>query len=1004
MSGAPPPCLVLASGRGQRRLDPNASFPNSLRELPGLGRVLEWNLAALHQAGVEALSLVGGYHIEKLVSLRPGLRFFFHAAWMHEGPAGALRVAAAALEGPLLLCSDRCVFRSGAVRRLLEPDAAAAGVVLGWAGPGEPALLRLSAPASRELRRAIDEASPEAGLEALARALCSAGQALLELDLRPEACPIDAPEELARFVFGTKAETLDRLRPLLRGARILPQVRFSVAEWDQDPARVVTRLAAELAPGPLVVRSAARSEDAFEGSRAGEFLSVLGIDGQDPLALRAAIGAVRESYRARGAEDPRNQVLVQPALADVRAAGVLLTRQPGDGAPYYVLELERAARTDGVTAGRAAAIVSQAVPRDTPLAQVPQPHLRRLLAAAREVEELVGHDRLDLEVALAGPDEEVTVLQVRPLAARPRGREGFELADEDLFQEVALAEAQVARLLAPRPGLAGSRNLLGNMPDWNPAEIVGVAPRALAFSLYRAAVTDRVWAEARRALGYADATCAPLVVGIAGRPYVQVQASFTSLLPAGLPPEVADRLVDAALRALEEEPELHDKVEFELIPTCRDLAWDRYRERLVPRGARPDDLEVAGAAHAALTSRLVREQAATLAGELARLRGLEGWQARLRGWTPRDPWDRLDLARAMLERLRPLGTRPFAVLARHAFVALALLRSLGLRGALRPEWLGEWLATLPSLAGEVGTRLAAATDEGGRAALLDWAGHLRPGTYDLLSPTYRDAPALYLGGAGAARPTTQAQEERRRGLEAELLARGPELAALLAEAGLSVAPQELLVFAAAAIPAREQAKFEFTRGLSWMLDQLAAFGQEVGLTREELADLPLRELLDVAVQGPHAVQVEEWRRIAGLNAKRLQLTRAIRLPDLIASPEAVRVVTTRQARPNFVGRACLTAPPLLLESGAPPAGSQGSPLLGKLVLVRSADPGFDWIFSHAPAGLITEHGGVASHMAIRAAELGLPAAIGCGRLLFERLAGARLVRLDCGAERVEAVA
>lgn len=994
--------LILASGRGQRRLDPNASFPNSLRELPGLGRVLDWNLTALHEAGVDELSLVGGYHLEKLVASRPGLRTFFHAAWMHEGPAGALQVASAALEAdrPLLLCSDRCVFRSQAVARLFQADAAPgdrvpADLALGWGGEREPALVRLSPAACRALREQLGRCAPTTELGALVRALGASGLRVLELDLRPDACQVDAPAELARFVFGTKAETLDRLRPLLRQGRILPQVRFTAAEWDAAPDELLGRIERELGTGALVVRSAARSEDGFAASRAGAFLSVLGIDGRDQAALRGAVDAVRASYRARGAEDPANQVLVQPALTDVRAAGVLLTRQPGDGAPYYVLELERSARTDGVTAGRAADLVGHAVPRDTALDAIADLALRRLLLAAREVEELVGHDRLDLEVALSGPDEEVVLLQVRPLV---EGR-GFELADEDLFAEVAQVEAQVERLLASRPGLAGSRNLLGNMPDWNPAEIVGVAPRALAFSLYRAAVTDRVWAEARRALGYADATCAPLVVGVAGRPYVQVQASFTSLLPADLPAPHADRLVDAALRALEAEPALHDKVEFELIPTCRDLAWERYAQRLLPHGARAEDLAAAAGAHAALTARLVREEAAVRAREQERLVALAGWQARLEAFPRRGPWDRLDLARALLERLRPLGTRPFALLARHAFVALALLRSLALRELIRPDWLTEWQATLPSVAGEVGARVAGARDEAARAALLAWAGHLRPGTYDLLSPSYRDAPGLYLGGSSPPRHTDRELEGRRRALEDELLRARPAAERLLREAGLPFDLPALLAFGGAALPAREQAKFEFTRALSWLLDQLGGFGDEVGLTREELAHLPLRELLDVAVQGPHPVQVEEWRRIAGLNAKRHQLTRAVRLPDLIASAAAVRVVTARQARPNFVGAGGATAAPLLLEPGASP----GVALEGRLVLIRSADPGFDWIFSHAPAGLVTEHGGLASHMAIRAAELGLPAAIGCGRLVFERLAAARLVRLDCAAARVEAL-
>ena len=48
------------------------------------------------------------------------------------------------------------------------------------------------------------------------------------------------------------------------------------------------------------------------------------------------------------------------------------------------------------------------------------------------------------------------------------------------------------------------------------------------------------------------------------------------------------------------------------------------------------------------------------------------------------------------------------------------------------------------------------------------------------------------------------------------------------------------------------------------------------------------------------------------------------------------------------------------------------------MLIESADPGYDWIFSHNISGLITEYGGSNSHMAIRAAEYNIPAAIGIG--------------------------
>jgi phosphoenolpyruvate-protein kinase (PTS system EI component) len=78
-------------------------------------------------------------------------------------------------------------------------------------------------------------------------------------------------------------------------------------------------------------------------------------------------------------------------------------------------------------------------------------------------------------------------------------------------------------------------------------------------------------------------------------------------------------------------------------------------------------------------------------------------------------------------------------------------------------------------------------------------------------------------------------------------------------------------------------------------------------------------------------------------------------------------------------------------------------IAGTIVLIENADPGFDWIFSHEIAALVTKYGGANSHMAIRCAEFGIPAAIGCGEAIFSRLSAAGLARLDCAARRIEVI-
>ena len=68
---------------------------------------------------------------------------------------------------------------------------------------------------------------------------------------------------------------------------------------------------------------------------------------------------------------------------------------------------------------------------------------------------------------------------------------------------------------------------------------------------------------------------------------------------------------------------------------------------------------------------------------------------------------------------------------------------------------------------------------------------------------------------------------------------------------------------------------------------------------------------------------------------------------------------------------------------------------GKIVLIENADPGYDWIFSKKIAGLITKYGGANSHMAIRCAEHKIPAAIGVGENLYNKIQNSKKITIRC---------
>ena len=76
-------------------------------------------------------------------------------------------------------------------------------------------------------------------------------------------------------------------------------------------------------------------------------------------------------------------------------------------------------------------------------------------------------------------------------------------------------------------------------------------------------------------------------------------------------------------------------------------------------------------------------------------------------------------------------------------------------------------------------------------------------------------------------------------------------------------------------------------------------------------------------------------------------------------------------------------------------------LRDKIILIESADPGYDFIFSYNIKGLITKYGGRNSHMSIRCNELSLPSIIGVGEKIYNNFFNCNKIYIDCNNRRFE---
>lgn len=786
------------------------------------------------------------------------------------------------------------------------------------------------------------------------------------------------------FRFGTKAETLAALPRTLSTCRLPASLWFTVGEWRKEPFLQLVRIREAFGDRSLAVRSSALIEDSGHDSHAGAFTSVLGV-GKDDSTRTAAIEKVALSY----AGNPRDQVLVQPMVERVAVAGVMTTRSLSDGGPYYEISYDdHSGLTDTITGG-IGANKSVVIHRAAPDEAVASPRVLRWLRMARELERVCGDVPLDIEFA-EQDDEVVVLLQVRRIAAQRQWDPRVAPQVNALLPDL---ERAVLELSGPREGLLGRRSIFGEMPDWNPAEIIGTSPRPLAASLYRHLVTDAVWREARAEMGYRHPVGVPLMVLLAGRPYIDVRASFNSFIPADLDERLATSLTEAWLERLASHPELHDKVEFEVAQTSLDFSFAtnlaqrypgllstaetaRWRDSLARLTNAAMDLGPGGSLARALSHAQLLKARQLARSDAGMLKGLAA----------------LDQVATLLSEAITLGTRPFAVAARHAFIADALLRSAVARGALSAERLQAFRRSLQTVAGELSRDVRAVLrGELGRGAFMATYGHLRPGTYEVLSARYDRREDLF---SGVDLPATAPPEP--------FSLTSPEseaLSVLLVESGLNARPAALLEYAGRAVVAREWVKFIFTRNLSDAMEVAATWAAEQGLSREELSQIPLERLLDQRAAPLLANRRATMAELASANEAAARVTRGLRLNYLLRDERDMRVVPLHRSAPNFVTARRLEARTVYLDAQA----STSPDLFGAIVCIENADPGYDWIFLRGIAGLVTRFGGANSHMAIRCAEFGLPAAIGCGEQTFERCVQAGRVELDCAERRVRPV-
>ena len=769
----------------------------------------------------------------------------------------------------------------------------------------------------------------------------------------------------------TKAEILKQLGTQIQSANILPLSIIEFAQWRDNPDQIVWRASdAHLwFSEPLIVRSSSRQEDRKSGSLAGQYDSILNVSGQQSL-----IDAVNRVFASYGSPDPTDQVFIQPMLQSVKRSGVLFTADPSSGAPYYIVNFSECGDTEAITSGDSSGQLLYLA--KTHLERCSTLWIKQLVILAEELQTIFNNNALDIEF---GFDEsgELYLFQVRPLAI------DFQAAVPPAVFENALGNVyrRLTNAFAPHPYLSGKRSLFGVMPDWNPAEIIGIRPKPLSLSLYRELITDSIWAYQRNNYGYKNLRSFPLLQSLNGQPFIDVRVSFNSFIPQGIDKALADKLVDFYIDRLDSKPEMHDKVEFEIIHSCYTLDIEQRSQILRNSGFDENEISELKSHLKTLTNRIINADGLWVKDR----KKIDILESRRETINTSD-LPTLSKAYWLIEDCKRFGTLPFAGLARAGFMAVQFLKSLVAINVLTQADYDAFMRSVESVGSSFTTDKARLSHE----EFLEKYGHLRPGTYDILSPRYDEAPDRYF--AADVTPPINAQQQ-----EDEFKLSASQVKVIdqhLLAHDIDHSADSLIAFIKAAIEGREYAKFVFTRSLSDVLKLLAVAAKELDINPADMAYLNIQSIIELNATSMD-VRTALLKSIAA-GKRQFDLTLATILPPLIRHPDDIYYFQMPEQEPNFITQGAAEGQ-VIAELDSPQA------LKDKVVFITSADPGFDWIFSCGIRGLITKYGGANSHMAIRSAELGIPSVIGAGEVLFERWARHRVVHIDAANRKVTAI-
>ncbi|TSC71355.1 MAG: Pyruvate phosphate dikinase [Parcubacteria group bacterium Gr01-1014_48] len=680
-----------------------------------------------------------------------------------------------------------------------------------------------------------------------------------------------------------KAENLGILSTI-RGINVPRFVVLRPGMSESEQSEVVRGFLKTCHGNTVAVRSSAGQEDSSGASFAGMYTTKLRVRATEK-AIHMAADEVRHSgiqkkevvahyAEQRGLELTESGVsVIVQKMIEADMSGVIFSHDLAKPDGYYAVSVSSGVG-EKIVGGAANGKLIR-IARGVKPTSVKDEWLWKLIVAMKAIERRFRSSSLDVEFAVQNGT--LYILQCRPITTAQAERD--KAPEKRLLERINSVNALVASRF--------DDDVLGDMIDINPVELLGISPTPLDISIFKYLFADKIVEQVRREMGYD-----PLDIGVLrvveGKPYVSMRAAAFSFRPCGISNEIYERMVRAYRNMLVNNPALQSRVEFDVFA----MSCGEKLERVM-QGAKLNDDEKVVVREAFLRISEVFSRVSTAhAGKFDVF--ATDYEQRTVSMNDASLGDILEhVAR---------GTEMFARVARLAFYWKSRFEEMYPQEDLNILMNGHIRSMNEQLQSDlVACRNGTIT----REEVVERYGHLRPGQFSVFGESYADDPNVYLF----------AQMQRAEVVQSQRQAHAFEDATEF---------RHIVTF----MEARERMKFLFSQSLHLFATKLKYQIAQRGISEYDVSQVSWDEL-----------------RTCLNNSTRLRTSYAkheppVLLPDvIIPGLTDLAVITFSEAMPSYITNSVVKARVCVLERLGVKADVRGA-----LVLLPNADPGYDFLF------------------------------------------------------------